>query len=215
MILTDSNGREATPDSIMNHVPREWRGRCDIRVVPAYTTEEAFNRIGSGDIDVSDAVVIIDLLTNDVRGTRQRAAVSPDQLVWKVDQLRQRIRVAGATAVVVCQIKPMEVVDVTTHNIVLGDYLKAQRMGYACRTQIRRRFLKRDGFHVQPQFDSLIDQTYACAMLGLPVPHPTPMEEFAPEFTRRRYGVEWPSLVGRSEWGQRVGSQGPRNIHGC
>ena len=215
MFLTDSNGREATSNSILNHVPREWRDKFDVRVVPAYTTEEAFIRVGNGDVDVRNAVVVIDVLTNDVRGTRQREAVSPEDLIWRVGMLRQRLREAGATATVVCQIKPMEVVDVTAHNALLHDYLRAQGgSGYGCLTQVRRQFLKRDGFHVLPQYDSLIDRTYACAMMGWEVPNPTPSEDFTPEYARRRYRAEWPSLARRVDGGQRVGFEGPRNSYG-
>ena len=215
MILTDSNGREATPHSILNHVPVGDRDKFDVRVVPVYTTEEAFYRVGNGDVDVNNAIVIVDVLTNDVRGTRQRQAASPEDLVWRVDQLRGRLKQAGASTSVICQIKPMEVADVTAHNAHLDNYLRAQGgPGYGCRTQVRRNFLKRDGFHVSPQFDSIIDRTYACAMLGWPVPNPTPLEDFAPEFARRRYDAEWPSMVRRTGWNQGVGHQGPRNIHG-
>ena len=47
----DSSGREATPKSIKNHKPRDLRDFHDIRVIPAYTTEEVFKRVGSDDID--------------------------------------------------------------------------------------------------------------------------------------------------------------------
>ena len=217
-MLTDSNGREATANSILNHVPKKWRGDYDVRVIPVYTTEEAFNRVGNGDVDVVNADVIIDVLTNDVRGTRQRSAASPEELVWRVDRLRRRLREAGARETVVCQIKPMEVVDVTAHSVMIHDYLQAEiakgRTGYGCSTQVRRQFLKRDGYHIQPQYDSLIDRTYACAMLGFPVPEPTPLEELAPEYVRRRYHSDYPSLARRVERGQRVGFEGPRVNYG-
>ena len=211
VILTDSNGRKATAHSILNHVPSQWREIFDIQIEAVYTTEEAFSRVGRGEVDVRNAVVIIDVLTNDVRGTRQRPAVSPEDLVWRVDMLRRRLREAGAKASIVCQLKPMEVADVTVYNTMLDDYLRAQGgQGYGCRTQVRRQYLKRDGFHILPQFDSIIDRTYACALLGWEVPCPTPHTDFAPESSRRRYRTEWPSLV-RSDGGQRIGVEGPWN----
>ena len=58
MILTDSNGREPTSDSIMNHFPKAERGKCETSVIPAYSTEEALHRVTTRNIDVDDAVMI-------------------------------------------------------------------------------------------------------------------------------------------------------------
>ena len=99
-------------------------------------------------------------------------------------------------AVVVCQAKPMQTVDVTPYNELLSDYLSAQRGGYGCQTQIRLGHLRSDGFHVLPQFDSIIDKTYACAIRGILVPDPTPIGEFLPDHLRRRWQAEWPRLGG-------------------
>ena len=88
--------------------------------------------VETGSIRASGATIIIDNLTNDVRGTRARPAIPPWELVRRVDQLRGRMRAAGATAVVVCQIKPMKVTDVTPYNVLLDDYLRAQVGGYGC-----------------------------------------------------------------------------------
>ena len=63
--------------------------------------------MGNGDVDVRNAVDIIDVLANDVSGTRQSLAASPE--VWRVDKLRRRLREAGAAA------------DVTTHIALLHD----------------------------------------------------------------------------------------------
>ena len=215
IILTDSNGREATSDSIKNHMPRDMRNSHDIQVVPAYTTEEAFIRVGNGDIDVRNAYVIVDLLTNDIRGTRHRPAVSPEELRWRVDRLRARLREAGAVASVICQAKPMEVADVRPYNSLLHKYLQAQRgSGHGCLTQIRRNYLRRDGYHVQEQYASIIDRTYACVILGWPVPSPTPLEDFIPTYVRRSYDAEWPGLARRNGWTQRIGYEGPRTNYG-
>ena len=196
IILTDSNGRGATSDSVKNHIPRAKRDSFNISVEVAYTTDEATRRIESGDIDVRGAAVVIDNLTNDIRGTRVRPAASPQQLVQNVDRLRKRLRVAGATATVVCQVKPMEVTDVTQHNQQVSDYLRNQVGGYGCPTQIRLEHLKPDGFHIRPQFDSVIDKTYACAIRGVPVPSPTPLNEFLPLSMRRRWEADWPRIGG-------------------
>ena len=139
-MFTDSNGRGATPDSIKNHVPREKRGNMEISVVVAFTLDEAYRRVDQGEINVRGVTVVIDALTNDVRGTRSRLAVSPQQLVCLVDLLRRRLKEAGAGAVVVSQLKPMQLKDVSPYNSLLSDYLRAEKAqgqgGYGCRTQI-------------------------------------------------------------------------------
>ena len=144
--------------------------------------------------------MVVDALTNDVRGTRGRPAVSPQQLVRLVNRLRQRLVQEGAGAVIVCQLKPMQVTDVSPYNTLLDEYLHREkeygRDGFGCRTQIRLNFLRNDGYHVGPQYCSVIDRTYACAFLGMPVPDPTPPGEFVPDAVRKRWEVEWPRLGG-------------------
>ena len=168
----------------------------DISVVVAYTTEEAARLVGSGKLNVRGATGIVDNLTNDIRGTRLRPAVSPPELVRNVDRLRGRLKSEGATDVVVCQAKPMQTADVTPHNQQLSEYLRGQVRGYGCRTQIRLEYLKSDGFHIRPQFDSVIDKTYACAIRGVSVPSPTPPNEFVPISVRRRWESDWPRISG-------------------
>lgn len=200
IVLTDSNGRNTTQNTIMNHVPRENRKEIDVEVVVAYTLDEAYRRIDRGEIDVGGAIVLVDDLTNDVRGTRQRPAVTPQQLLRLVDNLRRRVMAAGAQAVIVCQLKPMQTVDVTPFNQQLCDYLRREkkrgRDGFGCRTQIRLDYLKGDGYHVRPDFLSVIDRTYACAFLSAEVPDPTPLDEFAPSFVREQWKADWPRLAG-------------------
>ena len=177
----------------------------EISVVVAFTLDEAYRRVDRGEINVQGATVVIDDLTNDVRGMRSRPAVSPQQLVRLVDQLRKRLKEAGAVSMVVCQLKPMQLKDVTPYNSLLSDYLRTERAqgrgGYGCRTQIRLEFLRNDGYHVKPQYDSTIDRTFACAILGIEVPCPTPWDEFVPDFVRRRWETDWPRLM--------RGGQGP------
>ena len=200
VIFTDSNGREATHDSIMNHVPRERRGEFDVEVAVAYTLEEAHRRTDRGEFRLEGAIVVVDNLTNDVRGTRGRPPVSPQQLVRLVDGLRRKVMAAGAVAVVVCQLKPMQTTDVTPYNDILDSYLRREkergRDGFGCRTMIRLDSLKGDGYHLRPEFWSVLDRTYACAMLGIDVPFPTPWNDFAPSHVRQRWEMEWPRLGG-------------------
>ena len=110
---------------------------------------------------------------------------------------------AGAAAVVVCQLKPMQTIDVTPHNELLDHYLRREKQqgrdGFGCRTQIRLDFLRGDGHHIRPEFGSVLDRTYACALLGINVPFPTPLTEFAPSHVRQQWEAEWPRLGGRAE----------------
>ena len=200
VVLTDSNAKDATHHSILNHVPKEEREGVEIEVVAVYTLDRAFYSIERGECDVRGATVIVDALTNDVRGTRVRPAVSPQQLLRLVDRLRRKLMAAGARAVTTCQLKPMQSTDVTPFNSQLNDYLRREkergRDGFGCRTQIRLEYLKGDGFHIRPQFDSVMDKTYACAFLGIPVPNPTPWDEFLPQSVRQRWETDWPRLGG-------------------
>ena len=206
VILTDSNGKGTTEATLKNHIPRSEREKFQIQVDDeAYTTGEALLRVGVGEgkTDVRGAIVVADTLTNDIRGSRNATPASPQELVRRVDRLRQGLLAAGAAAVVICEAKPMQCVDVTQHNILLSEYLRNIEGGFGCRTQIRKSYLKdKDGFHIRPEFGSILDRTYACAVLGVNVPCPTPLEDFTPDHVRRRWEREWPR-VGRG-WAGRA-----------
>ena len=127
--------------------------------------------------------------------------------------LREKLRVAGAAAVIVCEIKPMEITDVSPYNLALNEFLQSwgdDEFSYGCRTQMRLDYLKRDGYHIQPQFQTVLDRTYACALMGIHVPCPTPFEEFTPYHVRRRWELDWPRL-GEGCWG---GMRAPINEYG-
>ena len=115
-------------------------------MVFAYTHDEAYRRVESRSIEVRGARVIVDTLTNEVRGMRTRQALSPEELVHRVHQLRRLLMSMGAAVAVICQLKPMEVTDVTPYNRLLHEYLQMEqryrRGGYGCRTQIRLDQLK-------------------------------------------------------------------------
>ena len=95
-----------------------------------------------------------------------------------------------ADFVSVCQIKPMRHKDVSPFNCLLDDYLRANGIP-GCETQIKMENLRPAGFHILRQFDSVVDRTYACAILGVPVPCPTPSENFIPEHVRELYKKDW------------------------
>ena len=95
VFLTDSNGREATENSIKSHMPRETRGAYLIENKVAYTLDEAFHRVGRGEVEVAGAVVVIDNTTNDIRGTHKKPAATPEELVFRVGRLRERLSIRG------------------------------------------------------------------------------------------------------------------------
>ena len=172
----------------------------------AYNIDEAYRRVESRGIEVRGARVIVDTLTNEVRGMRTRQALSPEELVHPVHQLRRLLMSMGAAGAVVCQLKQMEITDVTPYNRLLHEYLQMEQRygcgGYGCRTQIRLDQLKPDGYHVRPSFSGVIYRSYACAMLGIEVPCPTPDDGFVPTIVRRRWEAEWPSVSskGRAQY---------------
>ena len=71
-MLTDSNGRGVTPDTIKNHGSEEEKERWEIQVVQVLTLREAWDRLRRGDIRVDGARVVVDCVMNDVLGTRKR-----------------------------------------------------------------------------------------------------------------------------------------------
>ena len=198
VVLTDSNGKEVTEETIKNHIPAEKRAKYQIKIEVAYRLEDAYSRIDKGEIDVGGAYVIVDNVTNNVRGGKNHDPEPPDLVTDRVAALRELILEKAAKAVVVCELKPMKWVDVRAHSAMIHRYLiSCGKSGYGCRTQIRMRYLKEDGFHVQPKHLAILDKTYACALLGIYVPDPTPLGDLVPEYTRRRWENEWPRMGGR------------------
>ena len=151
-------------------------------------------------------MVLVDNLTNNIRGTWRQKADSPEGLVWKLDELRRAM--PGADAIIVCEAKPMQLKNVMVYNQLLHDYICDQPGMFGCRTQIRMEFLK-DGFHVLPEYGSVLDRTYACALRAIDVPCPTPFENFVPYSVRQQYEMEWPRLAGN-----KVRPEGSLNNHG-
>ena len=201
LILTDSNGRDVTADSVRNHIPREQRANYDINIEVIYRVEDAIHRLAQGALDVIGHVVVVDNITNNVRGGWRHPPDTPAQLIQRIDALRQKLLSLGAAAVVVAEIKPMSIIDVRPYNRALHEYLNnCGPTGFGCKTQIRMEYLRSDGYHVNPLYDSVVDRTYACALLGRHVPCPTPDDNFVPTYIRRRWEQEWPRLVGQG-WG--------------
>ena len=200
IVLTDSNGQDATEESIKSHMPQEDRAKCDIQVVVAFRLEDAYERIWNCDINVKDANVIIDNYTNNVRGGKGHAPEPPEVVTQKVALLRELILARSARAVVVCELKPMRWIDVRPYTTEIHSYLDScGDDGHGCRTQIRMNFLKSDGVHVKPEYETVVDRTYACAFRGVHVPDPTPFDDLTPESHRRRWEKGWPRLGGKGK----------------
>ena len=62
-------------------------------------------------------------------------------------------------------------------------------------------FLIADGVHIDIQYGSVLDRTYAYALLGAHVPEPVSDDDFIPHFLRRRWEQQWPRLVGERRVG--------------
>ena len=203
VILVASNGRDATASgatAVLNHIPPEARNDYEIEVAVTYRIEEAFDKVNRGLINVRDSLVVVDCLTNNVRDTRSGPALSPDELIWCLDRLRDSLWAASASQIIVCEVKPTQRTDVSPYNCAIDQYLKSRKEidgGYGCRTQVRMDQLRADGLHLKPQFHSVLNETYACAIIGMPVPYPTPLEDFQPAHVRRRWEREWPVVGGR------------------
>ena len=191
LIFADSNGHETTEEEVKDHIVREERDRYDVKIIPAYHVEDVYKMVANHQVDVNGAILVIDCLTNDVRGTKRKSAIGPEELIRQVDILRSKTW--GAKETVLCQVKPMRHIDVTRHNALLHEYLCVQG-SVGCQTMIRTEYLKVDGFHVLPQFKSVLHRQFACALLGVPVPCPTPYEDFVSGNLGRQYDQEWPTL---------------------
>ena len=127
---------------------------------------------------------------------------SPERVVDRVARLRELLLSSAAAAVVVCEAKPLAFLDVRPFNQLLNRYLDSCGVGgYGCKTQIKMSFLAADGVHVNPQFDSVIDRTYACALIGTHVPNPASDDDFIPPYLRRRWEIQWPRLGGNPRAG--------------
>ena len=204
VILTDSNGAGVTEDTLRRHIPRGKRCGNRIRVHTTYTLFEAFEKMRDGKIKVEGSRLVIDVATNDVRGTRGQPRTTPEEFVEKVGKVVSIAKEKGVKGVVVCEVKPMRIMDVTPFSKLLHQRCTANKIGW-CQTQIGVRNLKEDGYHILPSFLQVLDATYACAVLGVPVPHPTPTHQ------KWRYPLplmqqEWPRVgerLGPNVWRRR------------
>ena len=166
IIFVDSNGRRATPNSIMCFIPEREKVDLRIEVVVVYTLEEASDKVGRGEIEVEGKVVMVDCLTNNVRKRRGRPQATPGEVVDKMNNLIDLLVSRRAAALVVCEVKPQRYSDVSPFNETLHHlYLAKEVRG--CRTRVELQHLDRDGFHVKQECSDVINKTYAYGIRGI------------------------------------------------
>ena len=75
-------------------------GEQTIRVVTAYTLHEVFDRVWNGDILVEAVSVILDVATNDIRGTRRQPRAMPEEIVERLGRMMDVLKRKGAGGVI-------------------------------------------------------------------------------------------------------------------
>ena len=194
VVLTDSNGRGMRPDNIKAHIPRDQRDRFDIRVEIVYTLMEVCGRLERGGLDVCGRAVILDVGTNDVRGTAGVPWVRPGEVGERFEMVARLLLEKGAVGVVGCEVKPMKFMDVTPYSRAIHTAcLRLRAHGHrvhGCQTQTGVSHLGKDGYHILPSFAGVLDRTYACAIMGVPVPCPTPSWD---KYRGVELGGGWPT----------------------
>jgi hypothetical protein len=190
LVLTDSNGAGTTQDTIKRHMPRERQNKCRIRVVSTYTLFEAFEKVRDGRIRVAGVRVILDVTTNDIRGARGQAQTTPQELTARVGKVVAIIKEKGARGVTICEVKPMNLMDVTPFSKLLHRNCKSRKIGW-CQTQLGVGDLKNDGYHILPSSLKVLDGTYAYAVMGMPVPNPTQTYQ---KWRHQLMEQEWPQV---------------------
>ena len=89
----------------------------------------------------------MDCIMNDVRGTRLQERMEPGEVA---ERLRRVIgEMEGAEEVVVCEVKPMQHINVVPFNARIHGLLDKGR-AKGCRTQVRHEHLGWDGYHIVP-----------------------------------------------------------------
>jgi hypothetical protein len=173
VILTDSNGRDMAPELIKAHIPKDQRNGRNIRVETIYTLAMARGKLTGGLLDVDGARVVLDVGTNDVRGTDRMARIEPDAFARRYGEVVRLLKEKGAVEVVACELKCMGFMDVTPYsNAIHSLSLRLDIRG--CKTQIGISHLGKDGYHILPSCFTMLAKTYACAIMGVHVPCPPP-----------------------------------------
>jgi hypothetical protein len=111
---------------------------------------------------------ILDVTTNDVRGTRAAPRTSPEIVANRVGETIELLQKKGCDGVIVLETKPIRYLDVTPYNQRIH-YKIMEMGGYGCLNQIREADLTSDGYHIREAYYSVVEKTYSCAVMGVPV----------------------------------------------
>ena len=198
LILTDSNWQNSmTPELVLSHIPKKIRGNYEVEIVVSYHLQEVINQLQKKKFEIGGKYVVIDCHSNDARDTKWGSALSPEELVQLLDELRQKLWDGGAAGVVVCTVKPTMRTDVRRHNEEIHKYLQRKKDidgGNRCCTKVRAEHLFKDGIHLQPSYYYFLQKTYASAIMGTGTGmgirglSPTPTKEFVPTQVRKEQG---------------------------
>ena len=145
----------------------------------------------------------MDCIMNDVRGTRLQERMEPGEVA---ERLRRVIgEMGGADEVVVCEVKPMQHINVVPFNARIHGLLLDTGRVKGCRTQVWHEHLGRDGYHIAPHHGRVMSVQYGCAIAGWRVPCPywngLDYGRILAEWAER----EWPPLGGRGAGGGQRG----------
>jgi hypothetical protein len=100
------------------------------------------------------------------------------------------IKEKGARGLAICKVKRISLLDVTPFSELLHKKCVANKIAW-CKTQLEITNLKDDGYHILLSSLQVLDATYACAVIGVPVPHPTPNYK---KWRHHNLQREWPRL---------------------
>jgi hypothetical protein len=100
-------------------IPREEGKGMKVEIVVAYTLLEVRQRLGRGEFDVRGTFMIIDVMTNDVKGTRASPRTSPVEIAGRVGTVTDLLMEKGCEVVIICEMKLMHFMDVTPYSNAL------------------------------------------------------------------------------------------------
>ena len=108
----------------------------------------------------------MDCIMNDVRGTRLQERMEPGEVA---ERLRRVIgEMGGAEEVVVCEVKPMQHINVVPFNARIHGLLLDTGRVRGCRTQVRHEHLGRNRYHIAPHYGRVLSMQYWCRTYGAP-----------------------------------------------
>jgi len=77
---------------------------------------ETYDKLGRGDLKVEGEAVLLDVSTNDMQGTKRVPRTRPDKVATRFERVARLLLEKGAMGVFVCEVKPMNFMDVTPYS---------------------------------------------------------------------------------------------------